>query len=357
MRSIPRHRALGGGVALFSLVLSIIMMLGLFAGNAAISIAQTDGDHDKIAIRKVANAGTVNAGDTVTFTITVTTQPFPIDGVVLTDTLPTGITGNWTVGGADAVAAGCPGIYAPGALLTCNFGTLGDFGVVVNKTVTVSGQTSVANCPILNNTAHVAVAASEEETLLANNTSTASVNVICATATPTKTPVPPTATPVPPSPTPTPPSARIVPTGTTCAQFKNGTAADLNAILYGVRSGGSIGNVAPGIGFYFVALPGTGSYSINQSDTASTPAFGVQSVQIYFAGTFTLDSAAEATISTNAAGTSTSFSVSGAHIVRLAFDPNTVVGSTAPSPSTVTYTYSTAGVANSTDTIGLAPKP
>lgn len=345
MHGITRRRALGGGAAFFSLAFSVVLMASLFVASSAISRAQTDGDKDKVAVTKVAAQGTVNAGDTITFTITVTTQPFPIDGVVLSDVLPVGIT--WTVSGADAVAAGCAGVYAGGSTLTCNFGTLGDFGVAVTKTVTVSGQASTANCPIVNNTARVQAAASEEETLLANNTSSASVNVVCRAT--------PTATPVPPSPTPTPPSARIVPTGTTCEQFRNGTASDLNAILYGVRSSGNIGNVAPGIGFYFVSLPGTGSYTITQSDNGTTLAFGVQSVQIYFAGTCTRDSAAEATIST--VGASTSMTVTGAHIVRLAFDPNTVVGSAAPSPSTVTYQYTTIGAPSSTDTISLAPKP
>ena len=305
--------------------------------------------HDKIAVSKVASAATVNAGQTVTFTITLTTQPFPIDGVVLTDVLPAGINGNWTVGGADAVAAGCAGNYAPGSTLTCNFGTLGDFGVIATKTVTVSGQTSAANCPIINNTAHVDVAASEGETLLANNTSTASVNVICATATATKTPVPPTATPTK-TPTPlSPPTARIVPTGTTCQQFLNGTATDLNAIGYNLRTTGRIGNVFPGVGFYFVSLPGAGTYTISQSDNGSTPAFGVQSVQV----TFT-NCDVDHSVTPSISGGGATVTVSGPRVVRLVFDPNTVVGTLNPAPQpTIVYTYTTSGVGNSTDTINL----
>src|SRR6187551_2217961 len=107
MSSFSRRRALGGGAAFLSLVLSVVLITGLLLANVGVSSAQTDGDHDKVSVQKQANAATLNAGDTVTFTISVTTQPFPIDGVVLTDTLPTGITGNWTVSGADAVAAGC----------------------------------------------------------------------------------------------------------------------------------------------------------------------------------------------------------------------------------------------------------
>ena len=102
-------------------------------------------------------------------------------------------------------------------------------------------------------TATVEVSPSEGETLLANNTSSTSVTVLCATPTSTKTPTP-TVTKTPsPSPTPTPPNARITPTGTTCAQFRDGTASDLNAIGYNLRDSGAIGNVFPGVGFYFVS--------------------------------------------------------------------------------------------------------
>jgi len=364
MNSFSRRRALGGGAAFLSLVLSIMLITGLLLANVGISSAQTDGDHDKVSVQKQANAATLNAGDTVTFTITVTTQPFPINGVVLTDTLPTGITGNWTVSGADAVAAGCAGAYAPGATLTCNFGNLGDFGVSVTKTVTVSGQTSAANCPTIRNTAHVDAAASEEETLLANNTSSASVNVLCATSTPTKTPVPPSATPtktpvppsatptrtpVPPSPTPTPPTSQIVPTGTTCQQFLAGTAPNLNGITYNV-SGTQIHNVQPGVGFYFVSLPGAGTYTISQSDNGNTPAFSTKSVQV----TFTSCDVDHAATVSNTSGGGATITVAGARVVRLVFDPSSVVGTNNASPQpTITYTYVTSSVAGSTDTVGL----
>jgi uncharacterized repeat protein (TIGR01451 family) len=332
MHRIPRAKASSGRTALPSLLLGIVLLLGLLGASASLSAAQT-ADTDKVSVRKVAAQDPINAGQTATFTITVTTQPFPIDGVVLTDVLPTGLT--WTVSGADAVAAGCAGTYAGGSTLVCNFGNLGDFGVVVTKTVTVSGQTTVANCGVINNRAHVDAAASEGETDLSNNDSSASITVLCQ-ATPTPTP---------------PPSAKITPTGTTCQQFRDGTAADLNAILYNVRDSGSIGNVAPGIGFYFVALPGAGTYTISQSDNGNTPAFGVQSVQVYFGANCDRDHAASVS---GTSGGGATISVSGARIVRLAFDPNTVVGTANPAPQpTIVYQYTTSGVAGSTDTINL----
>ncbi|HEY3059317.1 MAG TPA: hypothetical protein VGL99_10120 [Chloroflexota bacterium] len=144
------------------------------ATSATTAIALADGDHDKIAVQKVALENNLGEGNVASFRITLTTQPFPIDGVVLTDVLPPG--GPWTVSGPDAGACTIGGTPLT---LTCNYGTLGDFGVVVTKTVTISGPTSDPNCGVLSNTAHVDVAASEEETLLANNDSTASISVRC----------------------------------------------------------------------------------------------------------------------------------------------------------------------------------
>jgi len=153
-------------------------MLSLFV---AAGVATADGDHDKIAVQKVAlqgnrevSAASINEGDTATFKITLTTQPWPIDGVVLTDVLPAGVT--WTVSGPDAAActiAGTP------PTLTCDYGTIGDFGIVATKTIYISGPTSNPSCGLITNTASVVVAASEGETLLANNVSTATITVNC----------------------------------------------------------------------------------------------------------------------------------------------------------------------------------
>jgi len=136
--------------------------------------ALVDGDHDKIAVQKVASKSNIGEGALASFTITLTTEPFPIDGVVLTDVLPPG--GPWTVGGPDS---GPCTIGGTPLTLTCTYGTIGDFGVVATRTITISAPTSNPNCDTLTNTASVAVAASEGETLLANNVSTASISVRC----------------------------------------------------------------------------------------------------------------------------------------------------------------------------------
>lgn len=163
---------------ILNLTLTAVVMLSLFAAS---SVAYAvDGDHDKISIVKLAIQGnrelseaTINEGDNAIFKIVITTQPWPIDGVVVSDQLPAGV--NWSVSGPDAG----PCSISATNLLTCDFGTLGDFGVVATKTIFVSGATSDAACAGLVNTATVVVAASEGETLLANNTSTAKINVNC----------------------------------------------------------------------------------------------------------------------------------------------------------------------------------
>jgi hypothetical protein len=172
MRSIKPLTALASAV-LIALVSALSVQAAPILSSATTAVV-VDGDHDKIAVQKVAVQTNVGEGNVAAFKITLTTQPFPIDGVVLTDVLPPG--GPWTVSGPDA---GPCTIGGTPLTLTCNYGTLGDFGVVVTKTVTVSAPTSDPNCSSLTNTAHVDVAASEGETLLANNDSTASINVRC----------------------------------------------------------------------------------------------------------------------------------------------------------------------------------
>jgi len=163
-----------------SVTLSAVLILSLFVATGI--VFAVDGDHDKIAVLKVALQGnrevanaTIQEGDTATFKIVLTTQPFQIDGVVLTDELPDGVT--WSVSGADAV--GFCSIAGTPQVLTCDFGTLGGPGIVVTKTVFVSGVTSNPSCGVLVNTARVVVAASEGETLFANNVSTATIAVNC----------------------------------------------------------------------------------------------------------------------------------------------------------------------------------
>jgi hypothetical protein len=287
---------------------------------------------DKFKVQKTAVVATIEGGDTASFQIVATAITVNLNNIVenftLTDQLP---AGSWSVSGPDAGACSINGSN----LLTCLFGSVPEGQT---RTITVSRVTTTADCnTTITNTARVTsddLVYETEPGDVADNVSTATITVHCAP--------------------PPPPGGNIVPTGTTCQQFRDGTAADLNEILYGLKNG-TINNVAPGIGFYFVRWTSTGfAISIVQTDNGSTPAFGVSSVQVYTAS----DCARVDRSLTISTGTTTTIggTTSGIeYIVRLAFDPNTVKGSA--NPGTVTYTYTTLGVANSTDTIALALKP
>jgi uncharacterized repeat protein (TIGR01451 family) len=260
-----------------------------------------------VKVEKTAANASVNAGETIAFSITVSSiGSATANNVVLSDTLPNGLS--WTVSGADAVAAGCAGTYAGGSTLTCNFGSLAPGAT---RTVNLSATTTASNCGTVNNTATVSATSDSNA---GNNSSSASTTVVCQ------------------------PSAKFAPTQTTCEDFRDGTSATLAAFNYNLRNG-AINNVAPGVAFYyvkFIAPASSFTVVINQSDDGTTPAFGAMQLNVYNQGCAKIASTS---------GTNT-ISVSGAtagqtYIVSLKVDPSTVVGSATPSPATVTYTYVT----------------
>jgi uncharacterized repeat protein (TIGR01451 family) len=133
-----------------------------------------------LAVAKTADASPISAGDTASFTITVTNvgQGTAFD-VVLTDTLPGGLT--WTT-----TAAGCT---IAGDQLTCAMGTL---PTGATRTVTVTAETTAQSCGPLENTA--SATSSTELANLANNEATATVTVDCADVVITKSAVDPVVT-------------------------------------------------------------------------------------------------------------------------------------------------------------------
>jgi uncharacterized repeat protein (TIGR01451 family) len=81
--------------------------------------------------------GPLNAGDTATFTITLTNHgPGAAYDVTLSDQLP---AGTWTLGGANA--ASCQ--ISVSNLLTCDFGTVANGAT---RTITVSQVTDADDC-------------------------------------------------------------------------------------------------------------------------------------------------------------------------------------------------------------------
>ena len=120
-----------------------------------------------ISVVKSGN-GPINAGDTATFTITLSNAgPGDAYGVTLSDQLP---SGDWTLGGADSTDCAIDGSN----LLTCDFGTVlaGD-----DRVITVSKASDAADCDAIPNT--VTVAATNEPAGTDGNTSQATIVVNC----------------------------------------------------------------------------------------------------------------------------------------------------------------------------------
>jgi len=128
---------------------------------------------------------------------------------------------------------------------------------------------------------------------------------------------------------------------------------------------GKINSVSPGVFFYWVrvsAAAGSNTFVINQSITTGN-----------FSTLFALASGSTVYTSscTNAHGTFTQSSINGTtgtvtvtfnartagvYYIAVKFNPSSVTGKTAPNPSTVGYSYSTTGVANSTNSLNLVKR-
>jgi uncharacterized repeat protein (TIGR01451 family) len=119
-----------------------------------------------ISVLKTPDAGTVNAGDPVGFTITVTNAgPGTAKNVHLSDTLPTNAGLDWSIDGGTG-AKMCD--IAQG-VLACQFGDMG----VTSYTVHITSGTDQTTCGQIDNTATVTIANGP------GDSSSASITVNC----------------------------------------------------------------------------------------------------------------------------------------------------------------------------------
>ncbi len=122
--------------------------------------------------------GPLNAGDTATFSITVTNHgPGAAYDVTLDDQLP---TGTWTLGGANAADCSVDGSN----LLTCDFGTLADDAT---RTITLSRASTAVDCGTISNEVTVEASNENTETDQYANTDDADIVVNCPDLRVTKT--------------------------------------------------------------------------------------------------------------------------------------------------------------------------
>jgi uncharacterized repeat protein (TIGR01451 family) len=131
-------------------------------------------DCPNVKVEKLANSGTISAGDLASFTITVSSNgQGTANNVTLTDNLPAGVA--WSEDSPFcSIAAG---------VLTCNFGNLASGQT---RIIHVTGATDAADCGTLLNT--VAVAATNEPAAsLGDNNAAATITVQCPQLTIAKT--------------------------------------------------------------------------------------------------------------------------------------------------------------------------
>lgn len=154
--------------------------------------------------------------------------------------------------------------------------------------------------------------------------------------------------------------SKITPTGTTCNQFRDGTAETLANLNYTVSGGKVKNNVTPGVFFYFVSVTvpaGNNVFTITHTITTGN-----------FTGKFNITSGSDVynsscngvsntiTQNPNTKDVTVSFNapVAGTYIIRIKYDSKSIVGLPAPAPgTTVHYDFATTGVPGSTSGLDL----
>jgi hypothetical protein len=153
--------------------------------------------------------------------------------------------------------------------------------------------------------------------------------------------------------------AKITPTGTTCQQYQNGTAATLGQVLYTVAKGNKIGAVSPGVFFYYTRVSGSGSVTITQSHTGTSPTIPIQMKQVLLysdPGCATLKWKTLVVNTADGTATGTLPATGGPFIISVKYDSGSLKGKPKPDPETSTYTFDTNGIAADIARVDLAKK-
>jgi hypothetical protein len=152
--------------------------------------------------------------------------------------------------------------------------------------------------------------------------------------------------------------SQITPTGTTCNQFRDGTAQTLLNLNYSVAGGKIKQNVTPGVFFYWVSVTasaGNNSFTITQTITTGN----FNTFFNFASGSNVFNSSCNSvgsTITQNGNTTTVMFNAptAGTYIIGIKYDSKSIVGAPAPSPgTTVHYNFATTGVPGSTSGLDL----
>jgi hypothetical protein len=148
--------------------------------------------------------------------------------------------------------------------------------------------------------------------------------------------------------------SQITPTGTTCTQFRNGTAQTLASLNYSVSGGKIKNNVTPGVFFYWVsvtAAAGNNSFTITQTITTGnfTGLFDFASgSNVFNSNCNSVSDTITQNPTTGAVTVQFNAPTAGTYIIGIKYDSKSIVGDPAPSPgTTVHYNFETTGVPGS----------
>jgi hypothetical protein len=154
---------------------------------------------------------------------------------------------------------------------------------------------------------------------------------------------------------------QITPTQTTCTQFTSDTAPTLSQLNYSVNKAGKIGQISPGVFFYWVevaASAGSNTFHIDQTVTSNYSHFFAQANGSFVWTTGCVKVDGTTSINTTAGDTTITFiaSAAGTYVIGVKYDSGSVAGFTAPNPTTVGYTFTLRGFSSSEEGLDLVKK-
>jgi hypothetical protein len=154
--------------------------------------------------------------------------------------------------------------------------------------------------------------------------------------------------------------SQITPTGTTCTQFGNGTAATLSTLNYSVAGGKIKQNVTPGVFFYWVSVTATaGNHSFMITQTITTGNFTGKFDFTSGSSVFTSNCNSLSETITQDPGTGTvtvtfNAPTAGTYIIGIKYNSKSIAGDNAPTGNgNVHYDFATTGVPGSTSGLDL----
>jgi hypothetical protein len=170
----------------------------------------------------------------------------------------------------------------------------------------------------------------------------------------------------PPAPTVCSAVGKILPTGTTCQQYRDGTAPPVLDQLQYTTKGSKINSVSPGVFFYYTKVSGTTGDTVNmtqENDATTAPSIPIQQGQVVLYNALTCKVLKWKTppgLTVNTDGTATGVLPStGDFIIGTKYSPSSLKGQPVPNPTTVKYTFDMElnGVKKDAATLNLVPKP